>query len=676
MLVRPLIVIPAFNNQNTIEEVTSSICNLYSTPVLIIDDGSDNPIENIIPKNASLTILRNKKNMGKGYSIRKAFNYAIENNFTHVITLDGDGQHKAKDIQSFFNMIKQKPFSMIIGKRKLDSENVPSSSKFGRSFSNFWVKYQTDEVISDSQSGFRSYPIFHIQKMSFFTTRYDFEIEVLVRLLWKKVEVIEIETDVYYPPPTERISHFDKLWDNIKISTLNTVLVILSLLRSNLSSNKKMISLALGVFWAVQPIYGFQIFILAIFSVTFRLNFTLMFASSQISIPPMIPIWTYISLLIGSKITGSPLLHSFEQINLSFAKESITSFILGSITLGLTLSGLVILVYLLLSTNKKRKKLKERKSWNGKMRGGLGNLIMDKVMKSSGQRPAYFLLIFICPYFYFFSRRSVQAQNEYFKYHSPNQGFIVRQISILKVFYTLGKSLIDTKLTKIRSMDDFKITRNGVENLKNDGRGHIIIGAHTGGWLLASKLFVGDSKNINSMKESNAKRINVIEFSAEKGHSSHENIKDDRINFIGSNDPQAIFKINKALDQGETCIFMADRVVSKEVEQLTFFGGQTFFDKTPFRIALIKNVPVSFAFAFKKSSTEYDLYISERNEYKLNDKLNKELKIISMMNLYLRELENKLEKYPYQWFNFFNFWSTIPTPIKDLGKKANDIKIQ
>jgi predicted LPLAT superfamily acyltransferase/glycosyltransferase involved in cell wall biosynthesis len=668
LIIRLLVVIPTYNNPETIAEVTKSIREVYSYPILILDDGSDTPVENIVSNIKGLTILRNQENMGKGFSIRRSFDYALENDFTHVLTIDGDGQHKAKDIVHFTEKIKEDPFSLIIGKRILEADNVPEVSKFGRKFSNFWVKYQTDKVIEDSQSGYRCYPVFHIQDMNFFTTRYDFEIEVLVRLLWKKVQVHEVQTDVYYPPQEERVSHFNKLWDNVKISLLNTLLVVISLIRSNLSSHKIASSIALGFFFAVQPIYGFQIFFLGLFAFIFKLNFTLMFTASQISIPPMIPLWTFISLKIGSLLTGAPLLLSLSTISIETAKESLLSWIIGSLVLGCILAASVYLIYFIAIIIKGRDRA-PKENWDGKDRGGkAGNLFMEKIISIAGQDAAYFFLFFICPYFYLFARKAAGAQSEYFKHLRPEDNFIARQFNVIKVFFRLGQSLIDNKLVKYRDINYFKVNRNGNENLIPNGKGHIIIGVHTGGWLLAAKFFTEDLSDEKT-------KINIVEFSATNGESSNKQINDSNINFIGSNDPTAIFKINKALDAGETVIFMTDRVVSHTTEQLTFLSGQTFFDKNPFKIAYIKDIPISYAFAFKTQKRVYDLFITPRQYYKRSG-VNKELEIKIMMDDFILKLEEKLTKYPYQWFNFFSFWSTIPTPLlsSDRKKKHTTLK--
>jgi hypothetical protein len=93
----------------------------------------------------------------------------------------------------------------------------------------------------------RIYPLFFVQTMKFFTTHFDFEIEILIRLMWKGVEIKEVDINVYYPPADKRVSHFNKFWDNLRISLLNTVLVALSTMKTHRSPKKAGIAVGLGV---------------------------------------------------------------------------------------------------------------------------------------------------------------------------------------------------------------------------------------------------------------------------------------------------------------------------------------------------------------------------------------------------------------------------------------------
>jgi predicted LPLAT superfamily acyltransferase len=681
VIVRAIVCIPTFNNETTILNVIEGCINKTNLPILIMDDGSKYPVKKIIEDSDNtkvknlldkrIFIHRNKLNNGKGTALQEAFNICVSKNYTHLISIDGDGQHHPDDINFFIKEIKKSPWSLIIGKRKFSGENVPTSSKFGRKFSNFWVKYQTGCTTEDSQSGFRSYPLFFVQNMKFFTKRYDFEIEVLIRLIWKKVSIKEITIDVYYPPEDERISHFDKLWDNVKISILNTIFVIVSLLKGHTGGLKSTISLAIGVFFAVQPIYGLQAFILGFIAFVFRLNFSLMFLSSQISIPPMIPIWTFISLKIGSSITHTPLLVPFSEINLEIAKSLMSTWILGSLILGAILSLIVFLIYGVISLKSNVKK----KDWSGKSRGGIvGNWIMGNITNHFGPRTAYTLLYFICPYFYLFAPKAVLSHNQYFKIMYLKQGFFKRQFLILKTFFQLGKILIDNIYAQKENENYFEINKNGNENLliaNKIGQGHLLVGAHIGGWMLASKVFAKDKGD-----SENSLIFNIVEFDSGKGHKSQDKINESSINFILNTDDSPIFKINQALTQNEVVIFMGDRLFSDDVELVPFLGKLAPFEPTPFRIAVAKKASLSFSFGLKKNNNEYDLFISNPINNMNSSTQSKQEQVYKLIEAYVESIEEKLKIVPLQWFNFYPYWSTLSDSLQREDSKKSKVYLK
>lgn len=663
MIVRCLLTIPTYNNEGAIISVIREAIALCTLNIQIIDDGSDKPVLDLIKNEADLSpligtrinVFRFNKNVGKGAAIQQAFKLALAGSYTHIITMDGDAQHKAQDVPGMLDAILISPWALIIGKRKLDGVNVPESSKFGRSFSNFWVKYQTDYTIEDSQSGFRAYPLFYVQHLKFYTKKYDFEIEVLIRLLWSEVEVKEVEIDVYYPPAAERVSHFDKFRDNVKISLLNTVLVIISLLKSNISRGKIIASISIGAFIGVLPIYGFQVFLAALVSLLFRLNFPLMFIAGQISIPPLIPIWTYISLRIGSYLTGSTVVFVFDENILNHAKVFFSVLFVGSIGLGTILACFFGIMTYIITYEKKKKK----KAWTGKNRGGhLGNWIMKKMTTNFGPKTAYLLLYFICPYFYLFAPKAVKSHNQYFKILYPKVGFVKRQFLIVQTFYKLGQVLIDNLYTQSEESKHFSLKRDGRDHIKEaleQKKGFILVGSHVGGWMFASKIFHADKTEGFELPT-----INVVEFDAGAGHSSKDKIESSKINFITNSDNAAIFKINQAITQNELVIFMGDRVVNQNIELVPFMGKLAALDSTAFKIAVTKKSPMAFTFGFKGTDQTYDLFITQPVLMDTSGDMDKSQSVLKLMMNYTETLEHFLNKYPTQWFNFYQFWSTLP----------------
>jgi uncharacterized protein (DUF2062 family) len=196
--------------------------------------------------------------------------------------------------------------------------------------------------------------------MKFFTKKFEFEIEAIVKAAWNGIEVKNIPIKVTYDV-TERVSHFRPFTDFSRISLLNTYLVILTLLYifprdlirkikkkgvkrffhedflgSNDSHEKKALSIALGVLIGLSPLWGFQTLIVIFLAVLFKLNKTIAFAFSNVSFPPFIPFVLYISLKIGHWVLGNEFNFTFEEAGANFEViKHLKSYIIGSITLSL-----------------------------------------------------------------------------------------------------------------------------------------------------------------------------------------------------------------------------------------------------------------------------------------------------------------------------------------------------
>ena len=223
-----LTVIPVYNHAQTVRAVAEG-CLRFSPRVLAADDGStDNPREAL--KGLPVDVLRFEKNRGKGAVVLDAARWAKERGFTHILTIDADGQHFPSDIPSLARAAEQNPRALIIGKRRFEGPNVPGSSKFGRRFSAFWIHLQTGQAVSDIQSGLRCYPVEILLELPCWCRRYSFEVEVVAKAVWAGFAVLETEVSVFYPKREERISHFKAFKDNLRISALNTYLTIRSMI--------------------------------------------------------------------------------------------------------------------------------------------------------------------------------------------------------------------------------------------------------------------------------------------------------------------------------------------------------------------------------------------------------------------------------------------------------------
>ena len=362
------VIIPTFNNCKTLQRVIDGVLK-YTLHIIVVNDGSTDTTDSILQSYSQIIQIVIPSNKGKGNAIRMGFAKAIQMGYEYAITIDSDGQHYSDDILVFLNEleIEEKP-SLLIGNRNMGQDGIPKKSSFGNSFSNFWFWFETGISLKDTQSGYRAYPLKAIPK-KFFTRKFEFEIEIIVRTAWKGVTVKNVPIKILYDP-NERVSHFRPFKDFTRISILNTILVLITLiyikprnffrsfkkksfkdflrediLESNDSNLKKSLSIALGTFIGISPFWGFQTVIVIFFSVTLRLNKILAFAFSNISLPPVIPFIIFGSFLVGSYIVPSETQLVFDtSITFTAIKNNMQQYLVGSFILAL--STAVILGFL------------------------------------------------------------------------------------------------------------------------------------------------------------------------------------------------------------------------------------------------------------------------------------------------------------------------------------------
>ncbi|MFA0159110.1 glycosyltransferase [Vibrio sp. 10N.261.46.A3] len=217
--------IPCFNHGATMPAVVSSLHH-FELPIIIVDDGSELATKQFLAPLAdspSVTLVTLEQNQGKGGAVKAGIKRAQELGFSHAIQIDADGQHDLEALPALIQASQDKPQRLISGLPVYD-ESVPKARLYGRYATHIWVWIETLSLsIKDSMCGFRAYPINQTQAvLSKYDvgSRMDFDIEVLVRLYWEGCSIDFVETRVIYPE--NGISHFDALWDNVKISWMHT----------------------------------------------------------------------------------------------------------------------------------------------------------------------------------------------------------------------------------------------------------------------------------------------------------------------------------------------------------------------------------------------------------------------------------------------------------------------
>lgn len=353
------VLIPTYNNSATLGEVIDGVLR-YTKNVIVVNDGSTDATGEILIKYKDISIITLPKNRGKGNALRVGFKEGVKQGYKYAISIDSDGQHYPDDLPRFLKALKEDPNQLIIGARNMSHENVPGKSNFGLRFSNFWFGVETGISLPDTQSGYRLYPIKKLHNSRFYTRKFEFEIEVLVRSAWKGIHLNSIPIQVYYPDPKDRVTHFRPFRDFFRISVLNTVMVMLALLyflpamffrnltmdklKKSMGSGEPKYKLAtavgFGVFMGIVPIWGYQMIAAATLAHFFRLNKTLVLVSSNISIPPMIPLIVFASFKLGSLFVAEPVSLNFSaNIGLGDIQTSVIQYLIGSLALATAASS-------------------------------------------------------------------------------------------------------------------------------------------------------------------------------------------------------------------------------------------------------------------------------------------------------------------------------------------------
>ncbi|MFX0182179.1 MAG: glycosyltransferase family 2 protein [Candidatus Hodarchaeota archaeon] len=197
-----LVVIPAFNEEKSLPRVIKQLTKIFKLNQLILaDDGStDNSAG--IAKDLGIKILRNPKNLGKGFILRNAFK-VILHKYTHIrwiITFDADGQHNYQDILHFFSTLRENPtLGIIIGKR--DYIRMPKKNWISNLLTSHWCKYWLRWTISDLQCGFRCYNREALQQILSYgltKTKFDLETEILLIAWLLNIKIKEIPISTLY----------------------------------------------------------------------------------------------------------------------------------------------------------------------------------------------------------------------------------------------------------------------------------------------------------------------------------------------------------------------------------------------------------------------------------------------------------------------------------------------
>ncbi len=214
------IVVPVYNEERIITAVIKEIKKAGYKNIIAVDDGStDNTFKEL--KKNKLIALKHIINRGKGAAAKTGFEAAKILNATVVITMDGDGQHNPKNIDTMLKSLR-KGYDVVLGSRFIKHNNVPLLKRLANQCGNLftWIAYGL--WVNDSQSGFRAYNSIALKKITTKHDKYEFDSEIIREIARNKLKFVEIPIEVRYTKYS-----MSKLQKQSFINGLRTLLRIL-----------------------------------------------------------------------------------------------------------------------------------------------------------------------------------------------------------------------------------------------------------------------------------------------------------------------------------------------------------------------------------------------------------------------------------------------------------------
>lgn len=377
-------VVPVYNNAATVREVALG-SRKHLQHVLVVDDGSTDTNVAELFAGTDISVVKHASNRGKGAALMTALEYVSAHGGSSMITIDADGQHYPDDIPSFIKDLQDNV--ILVGCRDFTVANVPGSSKFGRSFSNFWFHIETGLAVSDTQSGFRAYPVKYLRELPLSARFYDWEVEVLVRSAWAGLSIRPIPIRVFYPSQEIRVTHFRPFLDNLRLTLLHCRLIgriLLPMRHKQLVPGKKKTEIDMrlfkdprsffkvllaehatptglaasafvSVFLAVLPLLSVHMVVILYVVSRLHLNKVMALAIQNICMPPFVPVLCVEVghyLLYRQWITEVSL-----QVILWQLKDRVWEWLIGSLVVAPLLAAIVALVVFFASSRFYKKRL-------------------------------------------------------------------------------------------------------------------------------------------------------------------------------------------------------------------------------------------------------------------------------------------------------------------------------
>lgn len=260
----------------------------------------------------------------------------------------------------------------------------------------------------------------------------------------------------------------------------------------------------------------------------------------------------------------------------------------------------------------------------------------------------YFCMAWVVPFYMVANYKGYLSIYQYFR-QRHNFGKVKSFWNVYKNHFRFGQIIIDR--FAMYAGKKFNIIIEGqelFEDLDSKKEGFVIVSSHVGNYELAgyslnpkrktfnALIFAGETQQV--MEGRNAmfahKGLNLIPLSEDMSH---------------------VFRINEVLAEGNIVSIPGDRLFgSPRYVTVDFFGKKARFPLGPFATAIQRDVCMLAVFVMKESISRYRIFVKTITA---DENVSRKDKPKAMAATFARHLENVLDKYPEQWFNYYNFWN-------------------
>ena len=199
MNLKSLTALPVFNEVQYVDEVLDQV-KQYSEHVLVVDDGSTDGTAEKLASRSDVTVVCHEENQGYGAALRTAFQYASDNGFEIVVTIDCDGQHEPQRIPLFVQACQD--VDIVSGSRYLkvfDGDSVPPET---RRAINMQVAAEIQRRLgirlTDAFCGFKAYRVSALNKLDLAEIGYAMPLELWAQAAANKLDIIELPVPLIY----------------------------------------------------------------------------------------------------------------------------------------------------------------------------------------------------------------------------------------------------------------------------------------------------------------------------------------------------------------------------------------------------------------------------------------------------------------------------------------------